>query len=102
MGVGDVGLRLQHGAGWGCELGLARAHLGVGGDASCWSFEWALATLALDFSKPCSFLASRAGFFFFNWQGFQPQQARREAASAPSPISPALLLLPCRAGQTQD
>lgn len=56
----------------------------------------------IGFSPPhgCRFLASRAGFFI--WQGFQPKQARREAASAPSPISPALLLLPCRAGQTRD
>lgn len=54
------------------------------------------------FFQALQFPGLKSWIFFFNWQGFQPQQARREAASAPSPISPALLLLPCRAGQTQD
>lgn len=54
------------------------------------------------FFQALQFPGLKSWLFFFIWQGFQPQQARREAASAPSPISPALLLLPCRAGQTQD
>lgn len=65
------------------ELQVGSGHPGVG------FFQ------ALQFSGLKSWL-------FFIWQGFQPEQACREAASAPSPISPALLLLPCRAGQTQD